>query len=198
MKLLLVFIPLIGGAVCWLTASLLIRFLFRPVNPITLPVIKIRLQGFLPSKREELTAGLGEIFQTQIQSAVTGDSCFAFEIREKLTAAVVRATRARLDERIPFIVPGKIRRKIMDIAEESIRRETLIFIESMAGDLRGGKGPGADFSRLIEEKIRTWDPAALELKVNAAREIIWVKAAAFAIGFFSGLLQLLVVWLASA
>ncbi|NPV27094.1 MAG: DUF445 family protein [Firmicutes bacterium] len=47
-------IPLISALIGWLTNVIAIRLLFRPVEPIKLPLLNYELQGLIPRRQAEI------------------------------------------------------------------------------------------------------------------------------------------------
>ncbi len=198
MKILVIFIPLIGAATGWLIITFSLMTLFWPATPRRIPYTNLGIQGLLPQKQATLAVGIGEMIEIQLRSAVTAESGMAPEILNSLTGTVVEAVRERLDKRIPSLVPKGIKQKIIDIVEENIRKEIPVVIETVAENFRNRQSCGIDLCRWVEDKIRRYDLSELEARISHSREIILLKAGAALIGFLSGIVQLLVVWLAQA
>ncbi len=198
MKFLVIFIPLIGAATGWLIITFSQMTLFWPVTPRRIPYTNLGFQGLLPQKQAALAATVGEMIEIQLRSAVTAEAGMAPDILSSLTCTVVDAVRERLDKRIPPLVPKGIKQKIIDMVEDNIRKEIPVVIETVADNFRSGQSCGNDLCCWIEEKIRRYDLSELEARIARSREIILLKVGAALIGFVSGIVQLLVVWLAQA
>lgn len=198
MKMLIYLVPVIGAASGWLIVSLAVQLLFRPVNPVRLPVLGVLVQGVLPKKRQELAAVIGEIIQTQLQLAVTGHNQAAEGLRGRLTTAVVSSVGDHLEGRIPLLIPARIRNAIVGSIEEIIRREIPRFFDTFAENVVSPDGAGGHLERAAQEKINTFDLDELFYRVNRSKELLILKSSAAFVGFASGVLQLFVVWAAVA
>lgn len=196
MKALLLLIPVIGGITGWVIVSGVLKLLFWPRRPTK--ILNISLCGLLPQKQADLAAGVRQMVETGIKSAVTAESGMAPELLDNLIEMVVTAAREHLEGRIPALVPGGIRRKITAIVEDIIRREIPVFVHTFGGQVQQGGSSGSDLCCLVEEGIKQYDLSELERKLFSSREILWIKIAAAAVGLFSGLLQLLVAILFTA
>lgn len=192
MEYILILIPVIGGISGWFTAALALKILFRPADPVKVPFADRYIRGLLPGKQEHLAAGIREIIQTQPQLAVTEESGPAYEVRANLSNTVVVSIKEHIQHKIPFLVPRGVRQKIIDLVEDVVRKEITAFLDELVYSVRKDRGAGSDLCRFIEEKIRTYDLADLETRVNRMTEVFYLKTGAALIGVAAGLLQLLV------
>lgn len=198
MKMLFFLVPLIGAATGWLMISLAIQLLFRPVRPFRLPVVGVEIQGVLPKKRQELAAGIGELIKTQLELAVTGQTQTAEGFRVKMTDTIISSVREHLDNRIPFLIPTRVKNAIVGSIEDIIRREIPRFFEAFANNLGSTDGVGGHLERVAEQRINNFDLEELFKRVDQSGEVVCLKSAAAFLGFASGMLQLLLVWVAAA
>ena len=192
MEYILILIPVIGGVSGWLTAALALKILFRPADPVKLPFTGMHIRGLLPGKQEYLAAGIREIIQTQLQLAVTEDSGPAYEVRANLSNTIVVSIKEHIQNKIPLLVPRGVRQKIIDTIEDIVRKEIAGFLDELVYSVRRDRGAGSDLCRFLEEKIRCYDLADLETRVNKLPEIFYLKIGAALIGVAAGLLQMLV------
>jgi uncharacterized membrane protein YheB (UPF0754 family) len=63
-----IFMVIIGGLIGWFTNMLAIRLLFRPYEPIKIPVIGVSLQGLIPLRKAELARSVGEQIEKELLS----------------------------------------------------------------------------------------------------------------------------------
>lgn len=194
MRYLVLLIPVIGTLTGWTIVSLMLKLLFWPRQPAIF--LGRAVQGLIPKKREELANGIGEIIEGQLYSAVSDNRGLAPDILSGLTETVVSAARKRVEAKIPSIIPGGIRAKIEALVEDIIRREIPACVDTMAANMTGGSG--RDISRRMAEAIRRYDIGIVESKLLSSPEVLYLKAGASLIGLVSGLIQMLVGWLALA
>lgn len=195
MKILLIVIPLIGAGSAWLITTLLFKMMFWPCEPVKLP-FGIVVRGLLPQKRDELSAGIREIVETEFQVAITGESRFGTDILERLTDTIAIAAREHVYQRTPVFVPRAVKIKVVELVEDFIRREMPGYAHSLTESMQSQDFRN-DICSWAQAKIDSYDLAELEYRLNRSRQVFYVKAATVAIGVVSGLLQLSVIWAAS-
>jgi len=194
-KLLVFLLPLIGALSGWFIVAALLKLLFWPGQPVKL-AFGPTVQGFIPKKREQLAAGVGEIIQGQIQSAVSGKSDMAPDILDRLTETAAEAVRERVYDRIPPVVPKTIRLKIASLVEDIVKKEIPGFVTALAANMQSESG--LNLSRWAAQALREYDLREAEGKILRSPETLYLKAGAAAVGLLAGTVQLLVVYLAYA
>ncbi|PKM80815.1 MAG: hypothetical protein CVU89_11755 [Firmicutes bacterium HGW-Firmicutes-14] len=196
MKALLIIVPLIGAFTGWFIIRLALALLFRPYNVVNIPVIGVEVQGLLPRKKSQLAEEVTQIVETQLQLAASDKPGFAAEIRDSLTCSVLEAAEEHLEDKIPSLVPAAIKKRIINLVEDIIRKEIPGFLNNLANNM-GNDGENECLG-LLEDRIRGYNLRELEEKINKSRGILYIKTCAALVGFFSGLVQLGVVWLSAA
>lgn len=195
MKILFILIPLIGAATGWLIISILIKMLFWPEDPVKLP-FGIVVRGLLPQKRDELSAGVREIIETQLGVAVAGEGRLGPDILERLTDAVASAAREHVYQRTPALVPRSIKIKVADLVEDFIRKEMPGYAYSLTESIQS-QDLTAEISSWVQGKIDSYDLTEFEFRLKGSSQIFYLKAGAVTVGVISGLLQLLIIWAVS-
>ena len=195
MKLLVFLLPFIGALTGWFIVAAMLKLLFWPGQPVKLAFGPI-VQGLIPKKREQLAAGIGEIMQSQIQSAVAGKSDVAPDILDRLTETAAEAVRERVYDRIPSVDPKAIRLKIASLVEDIVKKEIPGFVTVLADNMESESG--RNLSQWIAQALREYDLGEAEGKMLRSPETFYLKAGAAAVGILSGTVQLLVVYLAYA
>ena len=195
MKMFLLIIPLIGAVTAWLITTLLFKMLFWPQESAKLP-FGVVIRGLLPQKRDELAAGVKEVVETQLRFAIAGEGELGSDILERLTDTIASAARKHVYQRTPTLVPRAIKIKVADLVEDFIRKEMPGYASSLTENMQRHDFV-AEICSWAQTKIDSYDLTELELRLNSSREVFYIKTGAVAIGFVSGLLQLLVVWAVS-
>ncbi len=195
MKILLLLIPVIGAITGWIITAIPLKLLFWPPFPAKIPFINRHFQGLVSQKQGELAAGIRELIETQLHCAATGEPGAAHDLLHKLTGTVIKAVEEHLDKKLPALIPRSIKQKIIGVVAEIIRKETPAFAGYLADSMRNGENCEIDFCRWAEDKIRNYDLSELATRISRSREIACLKTGAAAIGFISGLLQLMIVFL---
>ncbi|KAK2324305.1 hypothetical protein XC50_00515, partial [Clostridioides difficile] len=61
-------LAVIGGFIGYVTNVVAIRLIFRPIEPIKIPILNIEIVGLIPKRRAEIAANVGEIIQEEFLS----------------------------------------------------------------------------------------------------------------------------------
>ncbi|WP_213996703.1 DUF445 domain-containing protein, partial [Tepidanaerobacter syntrophicus] len=64
----LALMPLIGALIGWGTNLFAVKLIFRPLNPIKVPVFGIEIQGLIPKRRLDISKSIGEALEKEIIS----------------------------------------------------------------------------------------------------------------------------------
>jgi len=198
MVLQLITLPLVGALIGWMTNVLAIKLIFRPYEPITIPILKYRLQGVIPGRRQEIAANVGQIIGRELLSIEDVVAKMNEErLQGKLIDQISAAMQHRMEQRLPAVVPGFLRRILCHLMDDTLRKEGLplmrqmihAFPEQMAGEM--------DFPKMVEDKINGFDLRQLEAIILsvAGRELRHIEILGGVLGFLVGLLQALATWL---
>ena len=61
-------LSLVGGIIGWLTNILAIKLMFRPINPMKIPILNIEILGLIPKRKNEIAENIGEVVATELLS----------------------------------------------------------------------------------------------------------------------------------
>ncbi|MCR6546831.1 DUF445 domain-containing protein [Dehalobacterium formicoaceticum] len=195
MWLQLITIPIIGALIGWITNVLAIKLIFRPYNPITIPLIHYTFQGVIPKRRDELAVSIGQVVGQEILSLDdVFDKIREEEVKEKITQSVSETIYSRLNERIPHFIPGSIKKIFLNIVEELLMKETPVLIDRFLEDLSDKIKDEVDFTKMVQEKITGYDLHELErlILMIASKELKHIEVLGGVLGFMIGLIQ--AVW----
>ena len=59
---------IIGGCIGYITNKLAIKLIFRPINPIKIPILNIEILGLIPKRKKEIAKNIGDIIQREFIS----------------------------------------------------------------------------------------------------------------------------------
>ena len=59
---------IIGGIIGYITNKLAIKLIFRPINPVKIPILNIEVLGLIPKRKNEIAIKIGEIIQDEFIS----------------------------------------------------------------------------------------------------------------------------------
>lgn len=185
-------LPVIGALIGWLTNVLAVRLLFRPYQPIRLPLLGYCLQGMLPKYRHELAANVGRLMETELLPV---EHLVAHLRSEEMTKELIclteLAVRARAMDRLPAFLPSSLKRSVGDLLAEQVRKELPALLDELLKRSSQKLKEELQLGRLIEERLNEFELAKLEEIVlrAAGRELRHIEILGGVIGFVVGLLQ---------
>ncbi|MCL6449567.1 MAG: DUF445 family protein [Armatimonadetes bacterium] len=185
-------LPVISALIGWLTNVLAVRLLFRPYQPVRLPLPGYRLQGMLPKYRRELAANVGRLMENELLPV---DHLLVYlrseEMKKELIHLTELAVRARVMDRLPAFLPPSLKRSVGDLLSEQVHKELPALLDELLK--RFGQKLKEEFQlgRLVEERLNEFELQKLEEIVlqAAGRELRHIEILGGVIGFLIGLLQ---------
>jgi len=190
-------LPLIGALIGWLTNYIAIKMLFHPKNEIKL--FFFSLQGIFPKRQQALAEKIGQVVSTELVSAQEVTA----HLKEKATSeAVLDHISMRIEEaiasRLPRIFPmlavlmsSEIANKLKRALLEQISSLNEELIDKLSGELE----EELDVQAIVEEKVSAFSSDKLEeiLFSIMRREFKFVEMVGAVLGFFIGLIQILLL-----
>ncbi len=196
MELKLIMIPFIGGLIGWFTNIMAIKLIFRPHEPIIIPMLGFTFQGVIPKRRQEIAKNIGEVIEEKLFSS--RDLIVQLEdgINDQVFITnLVQYIKQDIINRIPLFVPGKIKVSLGNIVEEILIKELPITLPKIAKKGLDNLGNNIKIGRLVEEKINSLDLKSFEVMVLdvTRRELKHIEYLGGVLGFLIGLAQLLII-----
>jgi uncharacterized membrane protein YheB (UPF0754 family) len=192
-----ILMALIGAGIGWFTNRIAIRMLFRPQNPLRIPVIGLSIQGLIPRRRLEIAASIGEVVDRElvsIEEIVLGLAA------EKNRGEIIETIKQRVEEiiksRLPALVPGYIKDLIVDFVNDIVESQANDVINELAEKITQKAARELNLRRMIEDKINQFDLGKLEdiILSVADKELRHIEYLGAVIGFLIGLAQAFVVY----
>ena len=190
-----VLLVLIGGVIGWVTNVLAIKLMFRPINPIKIPIINFEIVGLIPKRKDEIARNIGEVIAKEllsiddiIDSAITEEDKLAF------SQAVKNKIRKILTEKMDFI-PAPFRMMVQGPIDSIIEQEVDGALQDIEGDIVNHIKNKVDIEKLVAEKINELDLQELERIIIsvAKKELKHIEVLGFILGAIIGLLQGIIV-----
>lgn len=184
----------IGGFIGYVTNVVAIRLIFRPIEPIKIPILNIEIVGLIPKRRAEIAANVGEIIQEEFLSM---DEILANIITDEDKEEVVRYIKARvkiiIHEKVSFI-PSGIKNMIQDYLGEIIESEVKQSIDELSKNIINKANERIDIQKMVEDKINELDLYELEEIIIriAKKELKHIEFLGLVLGFLIGIVQGLV------
>ncbi|MFQ4183591.1 DUF445 domain-containing protein [Clostridioides difficile] len=187
-------LAVIGGFIGYVTNVVAIRLIFRPIEPIKIPILNIEIVGLIPKRRAEIAANVGEIIQEEFLSM---DEILANIITDEDKEEVVRYIKARvkiiIHEKVSFI-PSGIKNMIQDYLGEIIESEVKQSIDELSKNIINKANERIDIQKMVEDKINELDLYELEEIIIgiAKKELKHIEFLGLVLGFLIGIVQGLV------
>ncbi|WP_332869919.1 DUF445 domain-containing protein [Clostridioides difficile] len=184
-------LAVIGGFIGYVTNVVAIRLIFRPIEPIKIPILNIEIVGLIPKRRAEIAANVGEIIQEEFLSM---DEILANIITDEDKEEVVRYIKARvkiiIHEKVSFI-PSGIKNMIQDYLGEIIESEVKQSIDELSKNIINKANERIDIQKMVEYKINELDLYELEEIIIriAKKELKHIEFLGLVLGFLIGIAQ---------
>ena len=184
-------LAVIGGFIGYVTNVVAIRLIFRPIEPIKIPILNIEIVGLIPKRRAEIAANVGEIIQEEFLSM---DEILANIITDEDKEEVVRYIKARvkiiIHEKVSFI-PSVIKNMIQDYLGEIIESEVKQSIDELSKNIINKANERIDIQKMVEDKINELDLYELEEIIIriAKKELKHIEFLGLVLGFLIGIAQ---------
>ncbi|WP_346888973.1 DUF445 family protein [Clostridium sp. UBA1056] len=190
-------LALVGGVIGWVTNILAIKLMFRPINPIKIPIINFEIVGLIPKRKNEIAKNIGEVVAKEllsiddiINSAITEDDKIMF------SQLVKNKIRKLVAEKMDF-VPAPFRMMAQAPIDNIIEQEVDGALKEIEGEVIGHIKNRVDIEKLVAEKINDLDLQELERIIVsvAKKELKHIEVLGFILGAAIGIVQGLVVML---
>jgi hypothetical protein len=154
-----VLLPAIGAAHGWLTNTLAVWLLFRPVEPWRVPLFGWRVQGVLPRRQADLARSVGVAVETELLSwGELASALAAPDVLEDIARRVDALVYDRVARAVPAWVPGAWRDGLARGAANAIAREAadgLVGLLPQAAELARERLP---IAKMVEDRILRFAP----------------------------------------
>lgn len=181
----------VGALIGWGTNLIAVRLLFKPIEPIRIPIIGYEIQGLIPKRRAEIARSVAATIEKDLLSLeaildkiIAGiDKQQVLEMLEEKLVTVIKANLPTLMQ--PFA--GAIQRQIHELIEKQgeqlLMELTEALIHKAVTEVR--------VSDLIEERILALDLVQLEdmIIALAKKELKQIEVLGGVLGFIVGLIQ---------
>lgn len=192
----LLILALIGAAIGWFTNVLAIKLIFRPLQPIQIPVLNITVQGLIPKRKSELAKSIGEIVESELISIEEIiDKFIENENKSEIIFSIKRKIKRIIEQKLPGIIPSAIKLMLMDYIDDVIDKEAEIALTELTEKMVHKATSNVNIAQIIEDKINNFEIDKLEhiILAIAQKELKHIEVLGGVIGFLIGILQGLIV-----
>lgn len=188
----------VGAVIGWVTNILAIKFIFRPLKPIHIPLLNIKIQGLIPKRKAEIAKSVGETVETELISMEEIiDKMIADENKSEIIFNIKRKVKKIVEQKMPPIIPTAIKGMILDYIDDIIDKEGENAIAELTEKMVHKATTKIKIAQIIEEKINDFELEKLEeiILAIAKRELKHIELLGGLIGFLIGLLQGIIIFL---
>ena len=192
-------IPIISAFIHWLTIWMALKLLFHPRKPKK--ILWFTLQGIFPKRQNQIAESLGKIVGQELLSFSDIEETLTHpENVQKILPAVENHIdhflRVKLKENMPVIsmfIGDKTINQLKQVFMQELAELFPVIIKNYINNLKHD----LDLERIVVEKIAAFSSEKLEKMLNQilTKEFRFVEVIGAALGFFIGLLQILITLL---
>lgn len=192
----ILFLGVIGGIIGWITNILAIKLMFRPVRPVNIPIINLKIEGLIPKRRKEIAKSIGDVVE---QELISVEDIINNMIKEEDKDNLMKALQLKVDEiieqKLPPFIPVSFKGMIKEYLDKIIKEEIGHVIGDLSGYLVHKSANRIKIGKMVEDKINEFDLEKLEeIIINIAKkELKHIEVLGLILGFFIGILQGLIV-----
>lgn len=190
-------LTVVGGLIGWITNILAIKLLFRPINPIRIPILNIEILGLIPKRKNEIAANIGEVVSNELLSMDDIlDQALNNSNGENFNSYIVEKIKNIINEKLS-VIPMPFRMMAAPYIDEILNKEVPSAIDEISVDLVGKAKENVNIQNIVEEKINELDLEKLEeiiIKV-AKKELKHIEILGLVLGAIIGIIQGIIVTL---
>lgn len=184
-------LAVIGGLIGYITNVIAIKLMFRPINPIRIPILNIEIIGLIPKRKIEIATNIGTIVQEQF---ICVDEILDNIITDKDKQHIINYIKTRvnliLDEKM-ILIPSTIRSLAQNYISEIIEEEIKEGIDELCEEMITKANSRINIKQIIENKINELDLYELEIIILqiVKNELKHIEILGLVLGFFIGIIQ---------
>ena len=191
-------LTVVGGLIGWITNILAIKLLFRPINPIKIPILNIEILGLIPKRKNEIAANIGEVISNELLSIDDIlDQALNNSDGENFNSYIIDKIKNIINEKLN-IIPMPFRMMAAPYIDDILNKEVPGAIDEISANLLVKAKENVDIQKIVEEKITELDLEKLEdiiIKVSK-KELKHIEILGLVLGAIIGVLQgILVIFL---
>lgn len=190
----LLFLPVIGAAIGWITNYVAVKMLFHPRKPISFLFFEV--QGVFPRRQKDLARKLGEIVSTELISAKE----LTHSMAEKATSdEMLKLVADRIEmiitQKLPSVIPMiamVLTPELVNMVKNAFMADLRGMISDLIESLSGQLNEELDVHQIVEEKVANFSVEKLEniIFTIMRREFRFVEFVGAVLGFLIGIAQI--------
>ena len=184
-------LAIIGGLIGYITNVIAIKLIFRPINPIKIPIFNIEIVGMIPKRKSEIAKNIGEIISDQFLSIdEIIDSMITIEDKENITNYIKLKLKLILNEKMTLI-PSNIKSLVQNYISDIIEDEIKSSIDELSEEIIIKANNRINIEEMVKNKINELDLYELEeiILTIVKNELRHIEILGLILGFFIGIIQ---------
>ena len=184
-------LAVIGGLIGYITNVIAIKLIFRPINPIKIPILNIEIIGMIPKRKLEIASNVAQVIEEQFFSF---DDIIENVITEQDKQIIIDYIKVRiklvLNEKLGLI-PSSIRNLVQNYISEVIEDEIRCGVNELSEELIIKANNRINIKEIVENKINELDLYELETIILQIikKELKQIEVLGLILGFFIGIIQ---------
>ena len=184
-------LAIIGGLIGYLTNVVAIKLIFRPINPIKIPILNTEIVGMIPKRKSEIAATIGQIISEQFLSIdEIIDGIITDEDKDNITNYIKLKIKLILDEKMTLI-PGTIKLLVQNYISDIIEDEIKSSIDELSKEIIIKANNRINIEEIVKNKINELDLYELEeiILTIVKKELRHIEVLGLILGFLMGIIQ---------
>lgn len=184
-------LAVIGGLIGYITNVIAIKLIFRPINPIKIPILNLEIIGMIPKRKLEIASNVAQVIEEQFFSF---DDIIENVITEQDKQIIIDYIKVRvklvLNEKLGLI-PSSIRNLVQNYISEVIEDEIKSGVDELSEELIIKANNRINIKEIVENKINELDLYELETIILQIikKELKQIEVLGLILGFFIGIIQ---------
>ena len=184
-------LAVIGGLIGYITNVISIKLIFRPINPIKIPILNIEIIGMIPKRKTEIATNIAKVVEEQFISVdeIT-DNIITEQDKQHIIDYIKVRVKLILSEKMTLI-PSTIRNLVQNYVSEIIEDEIREGIDELSEEMIIKTKNRINIKEIIENKINELDLYELETIILqiVKNELRHIEVLGLILGFFIGIVQ---------
>lgn len=184
-------LAVIGGLIGYITNVIAIKLIFRPINPIKIPILNIEIIGLIPKRKVEIATNIGTIIEDQFLSVdEIIDDMITHKDKQDIIDYIKVKINLMLNEKMTLI-PSTIRSLAQNYISEIIEEEIREAIDDVSEEIISKAKSRINIKEIVENKINELDLYELESIILqiVKNELKHIEILGFILGLFIGVIQ---------
>ena len=184
-------LAVIGGLIGYITNVIAIKLIFRPINPIKIPILNREIIGMIPKRKTEIATNIAKVVEEQFISVdeIT-DNIITEQDKQHIIDYIKVRVKLILSEKMTLI-PSTIRNLVQNYVSEIIEDEIREGIDELSEEMIIKTKNRINIKEIIENKINELDLYELETIILqiVKNELRHIEVLGLILGFFIGIVQ---------